>query len=141
MAAQAYGQVDEATFRATVEGALETGVTTFDCSASWGEGLGERIVGETHRALMSVRNHYAVETDALSDDPIDLKRLRRVVVNSRGFVERLQVDYVDPVAQSPRSITVDMNGWQMGPLVEAGLVKTGEYQRVDSSARLALPLV
>ncbi len=45
LAAQSYGKVDPAQFEATVRAAWDRGVTTFDISALWGDGAGERRLG------------------------------------------------------------------------------------------------
>lgn len=92
----AYGRQDERVARATLEAALEAGVTTFDLSPLWGEGkvegwVGEAIEGQRDGTQLVLRSGAVVTGDRVAHrfDPPSLR------ADLEGSLTRLKTDRVE----------------------------------------------
>ncbi|RKN45808.1 aldo/keto reductase [Streptomyces hoynatensis] len=80
----AYGPSDEAESRATLERALELGVTLFDTADYYGQGENEKLLApfvQAHRDRLTLATKFA-----LSPDPAD--PAKRVIRNDRPYLRR-----------------------------------------------------
>lgn len=92
----AYGRVEETVARATLDAALEAGVTTLDLSPLWGQGAVERWVGETiegarDEVQLVLRSGAIIDGDRVAHrfDPSSLQE------DLDRSLERLKTDRVD----------------------------------------------
>lgn len=136
----AYGPTedpDEA--RATLERALELGVTLYDTADAYGAGENEKFIAPFVRAH---RDEIVVATKfALSIDPAD--RTKRVIRNDRpylrqcveGSLQRLGVDEIDLYYMHRRDVNVPIEETvgAMAELVAEGKVKYLGLSEVTSS--------
>ena len=149
----AYGRVDEAVARATLDTALEAGVTTLDVSPLWGEGAVERWVGEAiegarDQAQLVLRSGAVVLGDRVAHrfDPASLRE------DLEGSMERLKTDRVDVwLLHEPGAGALELPGGDDAPaegedlfsfcqsLVEEGVVGAwGISSSHPDNVRLAL---
>ncbi|GHF34539.1 aldo/keto reductase [Streptomyces mashuensis] len=80
----AYGPTDEAEARATLEHALEQGVTLYDTAELYGEGENEKFIApfvRAHRDEVVVATKFGIILD--NDDP-----LKRTISNEPGYIRR-----------------------------------------------------
>lgn len=139
----AYGpttDVDEA--RATLERALELGVTLFDTADMYGRGENEKFIApfiQAHRDEVVVATKFAIAADP--DHPDD--RSKRVIRNDRpyirqaveGSLKRLGVDEIDLYYMHRRTADVPLEEsvGAMAELVAEGKVKHLGLSEVTSS--------
>ncbi|MEZ4250749.1 MAG: aldo/keto reductase [Polyangiales bacterium] len=92
----AYGALAESVGRATIEAALEAGVTTFDCAPLWGRGAVESWVGEV---VKDKRDQVQLVTrgGAIWDDEGVHHRFTSEALRAdcEGSLKRLQTDRID----------------------------------------------
>ncbi|MFJ1758845.1 aldo/keto reductase [Amycolatopsis sp. NPDC088138] len=119
-----YGHTDEAESRATLERALELGITLFDTADAYGDGANETflapfVAAHRERIVLATKFGLADRARGIVNDP------DRV----RGFAEaslrRLGVDHVDVYYLHRRDVAVPIEDTvgAMAELVEAGLVR------------------
>jgi aryl-alcohol dehydrogenase-like predicted oxidoreductase len=119
-----YGSTDEAEARATLERALELGVTLFDTADSYGDGANERFLAPflaAHRDQVVIATKFGLADRArgIVNDPPAI----------RGFAEaslrRLGADHLDVYYLHRRDVTVPVEDTvaAMAALVDAGLVR------------------
>ena len=124
-----YGPTDEAESRATIDAALEAGVTLIDTGDFYGMGHNEMLIGETlkgakrDKAILSVK--YGAQRDAtgafigIATDPAATKTALAYTL------KRLRVDHIDiyrPARVSPFVPIEDTIG-AIADLVKAGYVR------------------
>jgi len=124
-----YGPADEAESRATIDAALEAGVTLIDTGDFYGMGHNEMLIGETlkgakrDKAILSVK--YGAQREAsgafigIATDPAATKTALAYTL------KRLRVDYIDiyrPARVSPFVPIEDTIG-AIADLVKAGYVR------------------
>ena len=124
-----YGPADEAESRATIDAALEAGVTLLDTGDFYGMGHNEMLIGETlkgakrDKAILSVK--YGAQRDpasafiGIATDPAATKTALAYTL------KRLRVDYIDiyrPARVSPLVPIEDTIG-AIADLVKAGYVR------------------
>ncbi|MFI9200521.1 aldo/keto reductase [Streptomyces sp. NPDC053048] len=125
----AYGPTDEAEARATLERALELGVTLFDTADMYGNGENEKFLApfvQAHREQVVLATKFAI--DANPDNPAD-----RVIRNDRpylrkaieGSLRRLGVDEIDLYYMHRRdpAVPIEESVGAMAELVAEGKVR------------------
>lgn len=125
----AYGPVDAEASRATLERALELGVTLYDTADVYGAGENERFLSpffKAHRDEVVIATKFALSIPA--DDPT-----RRVVRNDAPYIrqaveaslKRLDVDVIDLYYMHRRDVNVPIEDTVgvMAELVREGKVK------------------
>lgn len=128
----AYGPTDADEARATLERALELGVTLFDTADMYGRGENEKFIApfiQAHRDEVVVATKFAIAADP--DHPDD--RSKRVIRNDRpyirqaveGSLKRLGVDEIDLYYMHRRTADVPLEEsvGAMAELVAEGKVK------------------
>jgi aryl-alcohol dehydrogenase-like predicted oxidoreductase len=124
-----FGDTGEAESRATLERALELGVTLFDTADMYGYGRNEQLVGpfvQAHRDRVLIATKFAIERR--EDDPTyravrnDAAYIRQAVDAS---LRRLGVDHIDLYYMHRRNREVPLaeSVGAMGELVAAGKVR------------------
>ncbi|WP_037605090.1 aldo/keto reductase [Streptacidiphilus rugosus] len=124
-----FGDTGEAESRATLERALELGVTLFDTADMYGYGRNEELVGpfvQAHRDQVLIATKFAIERR--EDDPTyravrnDAAYIRQAVDAS---LRRLGVDHIDLYYMHRRNPEVPLaeSVGAMGELVAAGKVR------------------
>jgi aryl-alcohol dehydrogenase-like predicted oxidoreductase len=94
VAETSYGDTDDATSRAALLRAFDSGITFFDTSAAYGNGHSETLIGE---ALAPVRKDVVIATKAgyeAWDRPPDFSAAA-IVASTERSLGRLRSDYVD----------------------------------------------
>ncbi|MGA4842243.1 aldo/keto reductase [Streptomyces sp. G45] len=125
----AYGPTDADEARATLERALDLGVTLYDTADAYGEGENERFLAPF---LKAHRDEVVIATKfALSFDPDDPKK--RIVRNDPDYIRacvdaslrRLGVDTIDLyyMHRRDRSVPIEETVGVMAELVAAGKVR------------------
>ncbi|WP_045557923.1 aldo/keto reductase [Streptomyces sp. FxanaA7] len=125
----AYGPSDAAESRATLERALELGVTLYDTAHAYGAGENERFLSpffKAHRDEVVVATKFGLAVDP--DDPTkriirnDAAHIRESV---EGSLRRLDVDVIDLYYMHRRDVGVPIEETVgvMADLVRAGKVK------------------
>ncbi|MEU6381292.1 aldo/keto reductase [Streptomyces sp. NPDC046909] len=125
----AYGPTDSTESRATLERALELGVTLYDTADAYGAGENEKFLSPFFKAH---RDEVVIATKfALSIPPDDLTR--RVIRNDAPYIrqaveaslKRLDVDVIDLYYMHRRDVNVPIEDTVavMGDLVREGKVK------------------
>lgn len=125
----AYGPTDTDEARATLERALELGVTLYDTADMYGYGENEKFIApfiQAHREEVTVATKFAIVMDP--DDPG-----KRSVRNDRAYVRecvegslrRLGVDVIDLYYMHRRDVNIPLEEsvGAMGELVQEGKVK------------------
>ena len=125
----AYGPTDADEARATLERALELGVTLFDTADMYGAGENEKFISpfvQAHRDEITLATKFAISLDP--SDPT-----KRVVRNDRPYVRqcvedslrRLGVDEIDLYYMHRRDVNVPVEEsvGAMAELVQEGKVK------------------
>ncbi|WP_411147203.1 aldo/keto reductase [Streptomyces sp. A30] len=125
----AYGPTDAGESRATLERALELGVTLFDTADAYGAGENEKFLSpffKAHRDEVVIATKFALSIPP--DDPT-----RRVIRNDRPYIrqaveaslKRLDVDVIDLYYMHRRDVNVPMEDTvaAMAELVREGKVK------------------
>ncbi|MEV8591642.1 aldo/keto reductase [Streptomyces sp. NPDC052012] len=125
----AYGPVDADASRATLERALELGVTLYDTADMYGAGENERFLSpffKAHRDELLIATKFALSLDP--DDPT-----RRVIRNDEPYIrqaveaslKRLGVDVIDLYYMHRRDVNVPIEETVgvMADLVREGKVK------------------
>lgn len=125
----AYGPVDADASRATLERALELGVTFYDTADAYGAGENERFLSpffKAHRDEVVIATKFALSIPA--DDPT-----RRVIRNDPPYIrqaveeslKRLDVDVIDLYYMHRRDVNVPIEEsvGTMADLVREGKVK------------------
>ncbi|GAA3991232.1 MULTISPECIES: aldo/keto reductase [Streptomyces] len=125
----AYGPTDAGESRATLERALELGVTLFDTADAYGAGENEKFLSpffKAHRDEVVIATKFALSIPP--DDPT-----RRVIRNDRPYIrqaveaslKRLDVDVIDLYYMHRRDVNVPMEETvaAMAELVREGKVK------------------
>jgi aryl-alcohol dehydrogenase-like predicted oxidoreductase len=119
-----YGTTDEAASRATLERALELGVTLHDTSDSYGDGANERFLNPffgAHRDAVVIATKFGLADRArgIVNDP---DRVRRF---AEASLRRLGVDHLDLYYMHRRDTAVPIEDTvaAMAELVDAGLVR------------------
>jgi aryl-alcohol dehydrogenase-like predicted oxidoreductase len=125
----AYGPVDADASRATLERALELGVTLYDTADAYGAGENERFLSpffRAHRDEVVIATKFALSIPA--DDPT-----RRIIRNDEPYIrqaveaslKRLDVDVIDLYYMHRRDVTVPIEDTVgvMADLVREGKVK------------------
>jgi aryl-alcohol dehydrogenase-like predicted oxidoreductase len=113
-----WGEADDQVSMATIDKALELGVTFLDTAPAYGRGHSEEVVG---KALVGRRDEAVISTKA-SGRGHSLEDLREKL---EGSLERLQTDYVDvyfihwPSREEPLGRTIEA----METLREEGLIR------------------
>jgi aryl-alcohol dehydrogenase-like predicted oxidoreductase len=143
LAEQSYGKVTPERFDATVEKALEVGVTTFDLSPLWGDGEGERRVG---RVLAEARADAVVITrgGARRRDG-ELRQtfgVADLVADCDGSLARLGREQIDLwLLHNPGDVTLRKDEWRAAVerLEEEGKIRYWGVSVGDvDEARLAI---
>jgi aryl-alcohol dehydrogenase-like predicted oxidoreductase len=135
----AYGPTDADQARATLERALELGVTLYDTADLYGNGENETFIGpfiRNHRDEVVLATKFA-----LTVDPTDLNK--RVIRNDRpyirqaveGSLRRLGVDVIDVYYMHRRdlSVPIEETVGAMAELVAEGKVKHLGLSEVTAS--------
>ena len=141
LASGAYGGVDPDALMRCVKYAIDMGITTFDCSPTWGDGESERVVGEATGHLRDEVVYVTRVSARVSEGDVAgfHDRCRQEVEASLG---RLATDRIDVVlVNHPESDLMDLTGWADGlqALIEEGKVRAwGVSTSRASAARLAL---
>ncbi len=125
---QDYGPADDDTSIATIQRALDLGVTLIDTSMSYGAGNNERLVG---RAIAGRRDEVVLATKfgIRRDRPGEPARLDARPENIRGFCDaslsRLGVDHIDLyyLHRVDPEVPVEESVGAMAELVAAGKVR------------------
>ncbi|GHH84296.1 aldo/keto reductase [Streptomyces sulfonofaciens] len=125
----AYGPTDADEARATLERALELGVTLYDTADAYGGGENERFISSfvnAHRDDVVVATKFAISSDP--SDPF-----KRVIRNDPAYIracvdaslQRLGVDVIDLYYMHRRDVSVPLEDsiGTMAELVRAGKVK------------------
>ncbi|MFE9438106.1 aldo/keto reductase [Streptomyces sp. NPDC006602] len=125
----AYGPTDAGESRATLERALELGVTLYDTADAYGDGENEKFLSpffKAHRDQVVIATKFALSIPP--DDPT-----RRVIRNDRPYIrqaveaslERLDVDVIDLYYMHRRDVNVPIEDTVavMAELVREGKVK------------------
>ncbi|MFJ9536812.1 aldo/keto reductase [Streptomyces sp. NPDC101225] len=125
----AYGPVDAKASRATLERALELGVTLYDTADAYGMGENEKFLSpffKAHRDRLVIATKFALSIPA--DDPT-----RRVIRNDAPYIRqaveaslrRLDVDVIDLYYMHRRDVNVPIEETvaTMAELVREGKVK------------------
>ncbi|MCX4701098.1 aldo/keto reductase [Streptomyces sp. NBC_01373] len=125
----AYGPTDAGESRATLERALELGVTLYDTADAYGAGENEKFLSpffKAHRDEVVIATKFALSIPP--DDPT-----RRVIRNDRPYIrqaveaslKRLDVDVIDLYYMHRRDVNVPMEDTvaAMAELVREGKVK------------------
>ncbi|POX49844.1 aldo/keto reductase [Streptomyces sp. Ru72] len=125
----AYGPADAEESRATLERALELGVTLYDTADMYGAGENERFLSpffKAHRDEVVIATKFAISTSP--DDPF-----KRIVRNDRPYIrqcveaslKRLDVDVIDLYYMHRRDVNVPIEETvgTMAELVREGKVK------------------
>ncbi|MFE4666699.1 aldo/keto reductase [Streptomyces sp. NPDC056716] len=125
----AYGPTDEQASRATLDRALELGVTLFDTADAYGNGDNERFLSpffKAHRDEVVIATKFALHIPP--DDPT-----RRVIRNDPPYIrqaveaslKRLDVDVIDLYYMHRRDVNVPLEDTvgTMADLVREGKVK------------------
>ncbi|MFE6778479.1 aldo/keto reductase [Streptomyces sp. NPDC057702] len=125
----AYGPTDEAEARATLEHALERGVTLFDTADIYGFGRNEEFVApfvQAHRDAITLATKFAIVRR--EDDPSyqEIRNDRAYIRESiEGSLRRLGVDHVDLYYMHRRNLDVPIEETvgAMAELVTEGKVR------------------
>ncbi|MFG2533441.1 aldo/keto reductase [Streptomyces sp. NPDC048516] len=138
----AYGPTDAGEARATLERALELGVTLFDTADMYGRGENEKFIApfiQAHRDEVVVATKFAISPDP--DHPDDPSK--RVIRNDRpyirqaveGSLKRLGVDEIDLYYMHRRTADVPLEEsvGAMAELVAEGKVKHLGLSEVTAS--------
>ncbi|MFD3503031.1 aldo/keto reductase [Streptomyces sp. NPDC058676] len=125
----AYGPTDAGESRATLERALELGVTLYDTADAYGAGENEKFLSpffKAHRDEVVIATKFALAIPP--DDPT-----RRIIRNDRPYIrqaveaslERLDVDVIDLYYMHRRDVNVPIEDTvaAMAELVREGKVK------------------
>lgn len=130
----AYGPTDEDEARATLERALELGVTLYDTADMYGAGENERFLApfvRSHRDEIVLATKFAIATDP--DDP-SARRVRNDPAYMRDCVEgslrRLGVETIDLYYMHRRDPAVPLEE-SVGAMAE--LVKQGKVRQLGLS--------
>jgi aryl-alcohol dehydrogenase-like predicted oxidoreductase len=130
----AYGPTDADEARATLERALELGVTLYDTADMYGAGENERFISSfvgRHREQVTLATKFAISLDP--DDPSaravrnDPPYIRRCVENS---LRRLAVDEIDLYYMHRRDVNVPIEE-SVGAMAE--LVREGKVRHLGLS--------
>ncbi|GGQ46158.1 aldo/keto reductase [Streptomyces asoensis] len=135
----AYGPADEKESRATLERALELGVTLYDTADAYGEGENERFLSpffRAHRDEVVIATKFALAVPP--DDPT-----RRIIRNDAPYIRqsvdaslaRLDVDVIDLYYMHRRDVNVPIEEsvGVMADLVREGKVKQLGLSEVTAS--------
>jgi len=119
-----YGRTDEAEARATLEQALDLGITMFDTADAYGDGANEQFLAPflaAHRDEVVIATKFGLGTEArgIANDP---GYVRAAVDRS---LRRLGVDHIDVYYLHRRDVAVpiEQTVGVMAELVAAGKVK------------------
>ncbi|MEC4016176.1 aldo/keto reductase [Streptomyces sp. H27-D2] len=124
-----YGETDEAAALATLETALEAGVTLFDTADVYGEGANETFIGpfvRANRDRITLATKYAI---VRKSDDAHFRGIRNDRAYIREAVEaslrRLGVDFIDLYYMHRRdpSVPIEEAVGAMAELIEEGKVK------------------
>lgn len=95
----AYGRRDEATSKATLERAVERGVTLFDTANMYGNGANEELLGrhlKRHRARITLATKTGIRTLPLVGMPIGFDgRPKSILRSAEASLRRLDTDVLD----------------------------------------------
>lgn len=124
----AYGPTDETEARATLDRALDRGVTLFDTADVYGHGRNEEFISpfvRAHRDEITLATKFAIERR--EDDP-SFQRIRNdrayIRASVEGSLRRLGVDHIDLYYMHRRDVEVPMEDTvgAMAELVAEGKV-------------------
>ncbi|MEV6776136.1 aldo/keto reductase [Streptomyces syringium] len=130
----AYGPTDETEARATLERALELGVTLFDTADVYGFGRNEEFIApfvRAHRDRLTLATKFAIERR--EDDPsFQAIRNDRAYIRAsvEGSLRRLGVDHIDLYYMHRRDVDVPMEE-SVGAMAE--LVAEGKVRHLGLS--------
>ncbi|MEU6367111.1 aldo/keto reductase [Streptomyces sp. NPDC046931] len=130
----AYGPSDAEEARATLERALELGVTLYDTADAYGAGENERFLSpffKAHRDEVVIATKFAISTPP--DDP-----MKRVIRNDQPYIrscveaslKRLDVDVIDLYYMHRRDVNVPIEE-TVGAMAE--LVREGKVRHLGLS--------
>jgi aryl-alcohol dehydrogenase-like predicted oxidoreductase len=141
--ANAYGPVNTAQFEDTVRAAWDAGITTFDVSPSWGDGIAEKRLGlalgeDLHKAVLVLRAGQVMSEGRLQGQ-FDGGSLIRSVESSLTRLGREQIDVL-LLHNPPAKVIVSDFFWKgTSHLKTTGVVKTwGMAVGSLDDARLAI---
>ncbi|MEV5141797.1 aldo/keto reductase [Streptomyces syringium] len=129
-----YGPTDETEARATLERALELGVTLFDTADVYGFGRNEEFIApfvRAHRDRLTLATKFAIERR--EDDPsFQAIRNDRAYIRAsvEGSLRRLGVDHIDLYYMHRRNVDVPMEE-SVGAMAE--LVAEGKVRHLGLS--------
>ncbi|WP_432840733.1 aldo/keto reductase [Dactylosporangium sp. CA-092794] len=118
-----YGSTDEAAARATLERALELGITLFDTADSYGDGANERFLAPflaAHRGEVVIATKFGLADRArgIVNDPAAIRGFAEASLRRLG-IERIDVYYLH---RRDTAVPVEDTVGAMADLVTAGLV-------------------
>lgn len=118
-----YGHTDEVEARATLEQALDLGITLFDTSDSYGDGANEEflapfLAAHPNEVVIATKFGLADRQRGIVNDPARIRGF------AEGSLRRLGVDHIDVYYMHRRDVTVPIEDTvgAMAELVRAGLV-------------------
>lgn len=125
-----YGPADHAESLATMERAVELGVTLFDTADSYGIGDNERLVGEFlahgHRGRLTISTKFGPVRDPQTRQLVELRADPEYVRQAcEASLERLGIDAIDLYylhVPDPR-VPIELTVGAMASLVKAGKVR------------------
>jgi aryl-alcohol dehydrogenase-like predicted oxidoreductase len=136
-----YGETDEAGARATLDAALDVGVTLFDTADAYGQGANEEFLApfvKAHRDEITLATKFALVRKA--DDPS-----YRGIANDRAYIRaaverslrRLDVDVIDLYYMHRRdpAVPFEESVGAMAELIREGKVKHLGLSEVPGAAR------
>ena len=123
----AYGAADEAESVATLQRALELGVTFFDTAEQYGPYenealLGRAFKGQRQRVVLATKFGFRIEDGVIAGISSELKRIRPAV---EGSLRRLGTDYIDLLYQHrvDPAVPIEEVVGEMAALVQEGKVR------------------
>src|SRR5512138_2826377 len=124
---QSYGEADEAESLATLDRALELGVTFLDTAEVYGpytneELLGRALVGRRDRVVLATKFGWRIEGGKIAGLDSRPERVREAV---EGSLRRLRTDRIDLLYQHrvDKKVPIEETVGAMAELVRAGKVR------------------